>query len=93
MSALSAEVAETIARAGEEVPEFVHNLTTFNLICSGIVGVIMWSILHSTFVRPFILVGVLRNFIKSGQDEKISESDLKELDQKSKKFAKLRAEA
>jgi len=49
--------------------------------------------IHSTFVRPFILIGVLRNFINSGKEEKISESDLKELDQKSKKFAKLHAEA
>lgn len=93
MTALQAEVIELYSQNGDAVPEIFQNLTTFNLICSGIVGVIMWSMLHSTFVRPFILIGVLRNFIKSGQDEKISESDLKELDQKSKKFAKLHAEA
>ena len=53
----------------------------------------MWSILHSTFVRPFILVGVLRNFIDSGKEYTPSESDFAEIDKKSKKFAKLRAES
>ena len=78
---------------GSELPAWIYDTTSLTLVCSGIIGVIMWSILHSTFVRPFILVGVLRNFINSGKAEKISESDLKELDKKSKKFAKLHAEA
>jgi len=93
MTALSNETIEVLTNAGKEVPEFLHDITIFSWACSGIVGVIMWGILHSTFVRPFILVGVLRNFINSGKDEKITESDYKELDQKSKKFAKLHSEA
>jgi hypothetical protein len=36
---------------------------------------------------------VLRNFIESGKDEKISEKDFTELDGKSKKFRKLHEEA
>ena len=87
------EVAEAIARSGKEVPQFVNDITVFSLICSGIVGVIMWSILHSTFVRPFILVGVLRNFINSGKDEKITEGDFRTLEEKSPKFKKLHTEA
>lgn len=93
MATLSNEIAEAIVRAGSEVPEVVYNLTLFNLVCSAFIGIIIWSILHSTFVRPFILVGVLRNFINSGKDEKITESDLNELDKKSNKFAKLHSEA
>ncbi|MBO7720320.1 hypothetical protein J6S35_01620 [Candidatus Saccharibacteria bacterium] len=69
------------------------NAQNLQLIISGIGGVVMWGIIHSTFVRPFILVGVLRNFIESGKNETISETDLEELDSKSKKFKKLRAEA
>lgn len=69
------------------------NAQNLQLIISGIGGVVMWGIIHSTFVRPFILVGVLRNFIESGKNETISEADLEELDSKSKKFKKLRAEA
>ena len=92
MSSLSQALVE-IADNSSDIPEIITNTTYLGLFCSGIVGVIMWSILHSTFVRPFILVGVLRNFINSGKDEKISESDMAELDKKSKKFAKLHAKA
>ena len=92
MSSLSQAIAGIAADGTSEVPAFLTDVTTLTLICSGIVGVIMWSILHSTFVRPFILVGVLRNFIKSGDQEKITEKDFATLDQKSKKFAKLHAE-
>ena len=93
MSSLSTEIAEAITREGGEVPEFVNNVTALSAIFSAIIGVIMWSMLHSAFVRPFILIGVLRNFIKSGNETKISESDYAELDKKSKKFAKLHSEA
>ena len=48
--------------------------------------------IHGAFVRPFILVGVLRNYIESGKNEKISSADLDELEKKSPKFKKLRAE-
>lgn len=90
MTALSNEIIE-ISTSGE-VPEFVYNTTTLALVCSAIVGIVMWSILHSTFVRPFILVGVLRNFIESGKSETIKESDYEELDKKSAKFAKAHAD-
>ncbi|MBQ9017322.1 hypothetical protein IJ103_03740 [Candidatus Saccharibacteria bacterium] len=93
MSAFSASIAENIAQKGNEVPEFIYNITLFNVVFSAIIGVIMWAILHSTFVRPFILVGVLRNFIESGDETKMSETDLDEIEQKSKKLAELRAQA
>lgn len=93
MGALQAEIVQIFTENGEAVPEIFQSVLTLSLTCSAIIGIIMWSMLHSTFVRPFILIGVLRNFINSGKEEKISESDLKELDKKSKKFAKLRAEA
>ena len=92
VNAFSAGIAESIARSGKEVPSFIYDTNAISLVYSGIIGVIFWLILHSTFVRPFILVGVLRNFIKSGDETKISENDLAELDKKSSKFAKLRAE-
>ena len=92
-------VYEELARAiseignGEANLDFLTNVQNLMLIVSGIAGVIMWGILHSTFVRPFILVGVLRNYIQSGKDEQFTEKDFDELDKKSKKFAKLHAEA
>lgn len=92
MTSLSQAIIE-VADNSSELPSWIYDVTSLTLACSGLIGIIMWSILHSTFVRPFILIGVLRNFINSGKEEKISENDLKELDKKSKKFAKLHAEA
>ena len=93
MASLSNALIEIAYENGGEIPEIIANTTYLGLVCSGVVGIVMWSILHSTFVRPFILVGVLRNFINSGKDEKITESDMAELDKKSSKFAKLHSEA
>lgn len=91
---LANEIAELIASGEVEAGnEFLTNPQNLMLIVAAIGGISMWSILHSTFVRPFILVGVLRNYIESGKNEKVTESDLNELDQKSKKFKKLHAEA
>ena len=92
---LAAEVSE-VAASGEsdsDIPEFLTTAQGLMVVAAGIGGLIMWSILHSTFVRPFILVGVLRNYIESGKNEKISQADFNELDSKSKKFKKLHAEA
>lgn len=92
MGNLQSATIDIFNKSGEAVPEILQNIVTFNVACSFIIGVIVWSILHSTFIRPFILIGVLRNFINSGKEEKITEKDFAELDKKSKKFAKLHAE-
>ena len=89
---LAAEFANIAAGGEAEMPEFLTNAQNLMLIAAGIGGVIMWEIIHSVFVRPFVLVGVLRNYIESGKNEKISDADFAELDKKSKKFAKLHAE-
>ncbi len=88
-----AELARMIAESGEDVPEFFTTAQGVMLSVAAIIGVVMWSILHSVFVRPFVLVGVLRNYIESGKSEKISEKDFDELDKKSSKFKKLREKA
>lgn len=87
-----AELAQTFVEMGEDVPEFFTQAGNLQLVTGAIGGVIMWDILHSVFVRPFVLVGVLRNFIDSGKAEKISEADFNELDKKSAKFKKAHAE-
>ena len=89
---LAAEFANIAAGGEVEMPEFLTNAQNLMLIAAGIGGLTMWGIIHSVFVRPFVLVGVLRNYIESGKNEKISDADFAELDKKSKKFAKLHAE-
>ncbi|MBR3320018.1 hypothetical protein IKG20_01815 [Candidatus Saccharibacteria bacterium] len=83
----------SMAANGEEVSGFLTEAQNVMLVAAGIGGVTMWAIIHSVFIRPFVLVGVLRNYIESGKKEKVSEKDMDELEEKSKKFKKLRAEA
>ena len=87
------ELARVIAESGSDVPEWLTNTTNLMLISSGVIALILWGIVHSTLVKPFVLVGVLRNYINSGKGEKISEKDFDELDKKSTKFKKLHAKA
>ncbi|MBR5621056.1 hypothetical protein IKW75_01050 [Candidatus Saccharibacteria bacterium] len=87
---LANEVANLKSDDGTTI-EFLTNPQNLQLVVSGIGALIMWSFIHTTFIRPFVLVGVLRNYIESGKNETISEADLDELDSKSKKFAKLHA--
>ena len=63
------------------------------IVAAAVVGVIFWLILHSVFIRPFVLVGVLRNYMASGIGDIPEESSFDALDSKSKKFRKLHAEA
>lgn len=86
---LFADLSAEIVSLGSNVPAWASDGATLTLVCAAITGVVMWSIIHSTFIRPFILVGVLRNFIKSGAEEKPNEKAFDELDEKSKKFKEL----
>lgn len=90
--AIANEVAN-LATEGEGAVNFLADAGNVRLVMAGIGALVMWGMIHGAFVRPFVLVGVLRNYIESGKSEKISEEDMKKLDGKSKKFAKLRAEA
>lgn len=87
-AAFCAEIAETSA----EAPEWMTNPNVIMIILSVVIGGIFWSMIHSVFIRPFVLVGVLRNFINSGKDDIPSEASFKELDSKSTKFKKLHSE-
>ena len=58
-------------------------------VAAAVAAVILWDIVHSAFVRPFVLVGVLRNYIRSGMEDVPSESAFAALDSKSAKFKKL----
>ncbi len=89
---LHAEVMEAAARAGKDIPQILSDPALFTLICALFAGVILWGILHSVFVRPFILVGVLRNFLVSGMNNIPTENSFAMLDAKSAKFKKLHGE-
>lgn len=63
--------------------------TQLMLLFSFITGVVFWGVIHSLFVHPFILVGVMRNYINSGREQLASESDYDEIRSKSKYFDRL----
>ena len=90
---LSGEFAAKQAAEGSEtLVRLLSDPATLTLFCAAIVGVILWSILHSVFVRPFVLVGVLRNYMEAGIQDMPTEASFAMLDSRSKKFAKLHSE-
>ena len=91
--ALAKEFIEIAAQDGTEAAGFLTDPNSLLLVAAALVGVIFWLILHSVFVRPFVLVGVLRNYMASGIGDIPEESSFAALDSKSKKFQKLHAEA
>ena len=92
METLAKEIAEASVRMDTKIPEFFMNAGNLSLIIAGILGVIVWSFIHSSFIRPFVLTGVLRNYIESGKNDIPSEDSFALLDKKSPKFAKLHKE-
>ena len=90
---LARELAEAAARTETDLPAFLQDPASLILIAAALVGVIIWSIIHSVFVRPFVLTGVLRNYLESGMNDIPDEAAFRVLDGKSSKFKKLHAEA
>ena len=82
-----------LQQASSKIPAWLNSPEILMIITSAIGGVIIWSILHSVFIRPFVLTGVLRNYIQSGMDDIPDEKAFSVLDGKSAKFKKLHQEA
>ncbi len=89
---LGAELAEAAFRGEVTLPAAATDPNTLMWICAGFAGIILWSLIHYAFVRPYVLVGVLRNYIESGMRDIPSEESFALLDNKSAKFRKLHAE-
>lgn len=85
----AAEIAEAAARGEGDIPAFLTDPAMLTLFAAIVFGIILWSTFHSVLIRPFILVGVLRNFMAAGQKDIPTEADFAELDRTSPKFAKL----
>ena len=86
-----AEIAAAFA-TDAEASALLTDPTALTGVAAFICALVIWSVLHTTFVRPFVLTGVLRNYLESGMNDVPSEATFAELAGKSKKFAKLQAE-
>ena len=87
---LANEIAEIGTRHQIDIPTWILNPTYLMYFICAIGAIVFWSTVHSVLIRPFILVGVMRNFMAVGLKNIPSEADFKELEAKSPKFAKLR---
>ncbi|HAG70167.1 MAG TPA: hypothetical protein DCL38_09390 [Lachnospiraceae bacterium] len=84
-------LAEELAESGdlESGGEFLTDPAMLMLFCAVLCAVVIWSILHSVFIRPLVLTGVLRNYLKAGIEDMPTEESFALLDEKSKQFRKL----
>jgi len=71
----------------------IQQPSTLIIVAGAIVGIIFWSILHSVLIRPFILTGVMRNYMAAGLKDLPKESDIKELEAKFPKMRRLSSRA
>ncbi len=88
-----ARVFTELQQTSSKIPAWLNSPEILMIVTSAIGGVIIWSILHSVFIRPFVLTGVLRNYIQSGMDDIPDEKAFSVLDGKSAKFKKLHQDA
>lgn len=92
LSGMYASVAQSMAGKEGFVASLLQNPATLPIVFAAIGGLIVWAILHSVFIRPFVLTGVLRNYLESGMNDIPSEESFAALDSKSEKFRKLHSE-
>lgn len=86
------KVAEVMQGTEGRLAEILSNPATLPIAFSILGGIIIWSFIHSTFIRPFVLTGVLRNYLESGMNDIPPEESFTLLDSKSPKFRKLHNE-
>lgn len=91
---LASEISEAATRAEwTDMPAWLADPKILIIVTSAIAAIVIWGVIHSVLVRPFILVGVLRNFMDAGQKESITEKDLADLEAESPKFKKMMSKA
>ncbi|MBR7033410.1 MAG: hypothetical protein IKI03_07275 [Clostridia bacterium] len=85
------KVAEAMRNSSDPnwLTHILENRATLPIAFAAIGGIIIWAIIHSTFIKPFVLTGVLRNYLESGMNDVPTEDSFKLLDSKSSKFRKL----
>ena len=87
---LTDEMAEVVAGSKGTAAVILSDPQKLTMVCAGLAAVILWSIMHSVFVRPYVLVGVLRNYMQAGIKDIPTEASMAALDGRSSKLAALR---
>ena len=89
MPGMFENLSNVITGGASDVPTWASDPNMLMIYIAAIIGIVLWSVLHSVLIRPFILVGVMRNYMAAGQKDMPKESDFQELAHKSPRFAKL----
>jgi hypothetical protein len=77
---------------------FIPELSEINSLQVGIIivavflAIVSWIILHNCFIRPYILINILRDYMHDGMLNMPTERDLKVMDNKFSHFKKLHLE-
>ncbi len=90
---LANEILEAANRGDVEVPGFLTDPKILSIIVAAVGAIIIWSMIHAMLIRPFILVGVLRNFMEAGRKDIPVESDFAALEAQSPRFSRFRRKA
>lgn len=91
ISKLSAEIGEL--QSTEDSKKWIDILSnpTYLTIAFAVIGaIILWSIVHGTFIKPFVMVGVMRNYMSTAVENIPEESEFGILEKNCKKFDKLK---
>ena len=88
---LAAEIAEAAARGDTEISAVLTDPAMLSITIAAVGAFIVWNMIHGVLVRPFILTGVMRNFMESGIANMPTETEMANLSSKSSKFAKLQS--
>ena len=83
------EIVQAAVNSEGSLANMLQNPVLIPIILAAVGGIIIWSFIHNAFIRPFVLTGVLRNYLESGMNDIPAESSFSILDSKSEKFRKL----
>jgi membrane-anchored glycerophosphoryl diester phosphodiesterase (GDPDase) len=90
---LISAVQKAAQNSSNDAEQSLNSPFAVQLFLALLFAVILWSVLHAVFVRPFVLVGVLRNYMAAGIQNTPAESDFGEVAKISPKFRKLQEKA
>lgn len=66
MDALPSMAAELTAFCAEEMPDITLTAAEWFLVFKGVIAFILWIVVHSAFIDPFIMISVMNRYLTAG---------------------------
>ncbi len=92
IAVLANELSELRNADNQSVINFLSDPGNLTIAIAAVLALIVWSIIHGTFIKPFVLVGVLRNYMTTAIENIPDASEFGILEKHSKKFKKYKRE-